>query len=1026
MDYLSRYLLFTVALPACLLLLAGAAFGATKDTNFSLVKDGQPAATIVVSSTPNRSAWFAAGELQSHVKKITGVTLPIVNDAQPVQGRVILVGASKRTDALGLHNKDFAQQEYLVRIQPDVLVLMGHDNDSGAFPLQVWGNPGHSAGKFGKALKLDGAQDTLALQGHNFPDDAGTFECWTEVGGGQGGTLMWIEGQPWTYHGLVLESETRVIKYITYDGKEGSAIESKPLTDGWHHVMITWDATAGKKRLFIDGALAADDWYRKTQCSTAQRFSIGGRTEPAFMPNGVPVNLYHGALDELKLSRGVHEPSPAMLTTAPTADADTILLLHGDEATAGAPADASGRVVTGSRPDTFEQPGTCYAVYDFLEKFCGVRWYAPTELGLVYPRQTTLTVSGKEIRRKPAISYRWNTGLGAGYARTLLNNPSGEEWALWNFRLRAGGRALGGNHGLYGYYDRFWTKNPQNAGAFEAERHEFFAKGYNGTPPQLCYTNPALIAQVAKDINDYFDGKGGKNGMNCGSDWVCIEPMDNDSMCKCPDCQALFNKKYADDKDFTNGQWSNYIFNFVNKVAHEVGKTHPDKYVMALAYFSHSYPPEFALEPNIISGSCLGTRTWLSPADPKAYTQWIKQQQARQFSEPKAYKQWIAESKKTGRILSMWLYHCFPQETGDVMGFHVFPGFHAHTLANQLRMFADDGIKGVFTCGVGEQVDCYLTNKLLDDPHQDVDKLLHEFFTRYYGKAGEPLEKVYRKIEATYGDPRNYPKGSYDCSERVCWENLGTEARMQEMSGWVAQAKQLAADAPDGVKQRVALFDEGLWKYMTEGREGWVKKAPYVDEVERLKQAAPPTLHVPRIANGINGDPEKVDWSKGVTEKIFRSHEGFPTERKVEMCLLHDDAYLYVRLVDHTSELDIHDNSGIFWNDRWEIFAAAQREKPYRQLGVKPDGQHVGLAFGEDLSEWRDGFTVKVTTDTAAWTTLIAFPLAKLSLHGIKPGDKLYMNFYRPSSAGKATLAWSPHFGGSYHNPARLGELVLE
>lgn len=57
-------------------------------------------------------------------------------------------------------------------------------------------------------------------------------------------------------------------------------------------------------------------------------------------------------------------------------------------------------------PDLFDDHGTCYAVYDFLQRHCGVRWYLPTELGTVYDPAPTLKVTGAERRRTPGMEYR--------------------------------------------------------------------------------------------------------------------------------------------------------------------------------------------------------------------------------------------------------------------------------------------------------------------------------------------------------------------------------------------------------------------------------------------------------------------------------------------------------------------------------------------------------------------------------------------------------------------------------------------
>ena len=44
----------------------------------TLLRDGQPAATIVIAQTVSHIPWFAATELQYHIKTITGATLPVV------------------------------------------------------------------------------------------------------------------------------------------------------------------------------------------------------------------------------------------------------------------------------------------------------------------------------------------------------------------------------------------------------------------------------------------------------------------------------------------------------------------------------------------------------------------------------------------------------------------------------------------------------------------------------------------------------------------------------------------------------------------------------------------------------------------------------------------------------------------------------------------------------------------------------------------------------------------------------------
>ena len=46
-------------------------------------------------------------------------------------------------------------------------------------------------------------------------------------------------------------------------------------------------------------------------------------------------------------------------------------------------------------PGLYDDQGTCLATYDFLERFCGVRWYGPPQLNIVMPSRTTLVGDGR-------------------------------------------------------------------------------------------------------------------------------------------------------------------------------------------------------------------------------------------------------------------------------------------------------------------------------------------------------------------------------------------------------------------------------------------------------------------------------------------------------------------------------------------------------------------------------------------------------------------------------------------------------
>jgi len=145
--------------------------------------------------------------------------------------------------------------------------------------------------------------------------------------------------------------------------------------------------------------------------------------------------------------------------------------------------------------------GTLYAVYDFLEKLCGVRWYHVGELGTTYPTTGTLVVPTTNIRRTPAMSYRSAPGLDK-LGEMILTAPAGwgttsnEEQRKWALRNKVGGQNFGVSHSMIHYYNYFGATHP-----------EWFARNTSGQPisQKLCYSSTGLLAQVIADVRLFFD-----------------------------------------------------------------------------------------------------------------------------------------------------------------------------------------------------------------------------------------------------------------------------------------------------------------------------------------------------------------------------------------------------------------------------------------------------------------------------------------------------------------------------------------
>ncbi len=451
-------------------------------------------------------------------------------------------------------------------------------------------------------------------------------------------------------------------------------------------------------------------------------------------------------------------------------------------------------------PGVYDDQGTSYATYHFIEQFCDVRWYGASATSIVAPSQKTLSVQGEDIRRSPALQYR--DALWAGnwpFMKGQWGPVTQQEVYLFWRRLRLGGEKWAGNHTFnQKTFDTVFT-DP----AYQAQGL--------GRGKQLCYTNPKLIEQVAQMARDYFDGKANApEGWKAVGDYFALIPDDNSNYCTCDRCKTLRRpKEEMWTGQFSSGMVSDYFFSFVNAVAREVAKTHPDKYIATLAYWNYALPPSgFDMEPNVSMAPCLHTCMY-------AIHREIRE------NDMRLYKAWLKEAKAP---IFLWNYYHHPMEPSLIDKFKCFPNVMVHDSARSARMFIKDGIRGVFICGEQDMLESYVITKVWDDPGQDVDLLLDEFFRRYFGAAEKPMKAFYSELEQIACNPKNYPPPYYKSNgidwKNVAWSQLGTAERMERLGKLMTEAE--ASAQTEMEKRRVALWRDALWTWMQEGRAEYV------------------------------------------------------------------------------------------------------------------------------------------------------------------------------------------------------------
>ena len=104
------------------LIMGGIARGQNVE-NVTLIAPDKPVPTIVVGKEATASEKFAAEELATYLKKITGQDLAVKVGAEPISGTVIGVGKSKLTEHLDIAG--LGVEDYIIDVEKNRLLIVG-------------------------------------------------------------------------------------------------------------------------------------------------------------------------------------------------------------------------------------------------------------------------------------------------------------------------------------------------------------------------------------------------------------------------------------------------------------------------------------------------------------------------------------------------------------------------------------------------------------------------------------------------------------------------------------------------------------------------------------------------------------------------------------------------------------------------------------------------------------------------------------------------------------------------------------
>jgi hypothetical protein len=363
--------------------------------------------------------------------------------------------------------------------------------------------------------------------------------------------------------------------------------------------------------------------------------------------------------------------------------------------------------------------GTEFGIYEFLERYVGVRWLMPGPDGTYVPRKTTITVPRVDVRDQPAFFSRKFFGLRL------------PEQRLWARRNRLHSR-VEFHHQLYRLFP------PSDV----AEHPEFFPiqKGVRYLPDptvhfkrwQPCFTAPGIvktaIARIVKHFDEHPDAESYSFGVT-----------DSGGHCECAKCRALDpGRKNMVGKDHLSDRY----FTWVNAVIEGVLKKHPDKWFGCLAYSEIYEPPDrVKVHPRMIPYMTYDRMQWANPESRKA--------------NEEVTQRWGKASPVTG-----WYDYIYGAA-------YLVPRVYPHLMGEYYRFAHRNGVRGLTAeayPNFGEGPKLYVSLRLQWDPERDVDQLLDEWYTLAVGAEAAPhIRKYYAHWETfwtrTTLQSKWWPKG---------------------------------------------------------------------------------------------------------------------------------------------------------------------------------------------------------------------------------------------------------------------------
>ncbi|MGE0606465.1 MAG: DUF4838 domain-containing protein [Pirellulales bacterium] len=640
--------------------------------------------------------------------------------------------------------------------------------------------------------------------------------------------------------------------------------------------------------------------------------------------------------------------------------------------------------------------GSLNAVHEFL-RMQGVRWYLPGELGEVIPQSPNLELPQIDKTVRPDFAIRFPYQYGRMFAHAACTRDE----ALWQLRMGwsqaaevIGDFGMGLAHGMNALYER-----PE----VRAAHPEYYLLA-NGRRDELkvgesrpCLSCPGLFQNNLKYARTMFD--------LIDAPLVSLMPQDGYGiLCECDLCHGKGDLARGGE-----GHLSDYVWDYVNRAALELYKSHPDKKVSCGAYGAYLLPPKKIdrLSPNLIVTIAQNRGMFVDASERQKF---VDLRQA-----------WKAKLPAEGRIITGDYYlHARPFTLPHV------PYFYPRTIAEDLQSLRGISLgdfievyrdpEGIASLAV-DHLNLYVTSRFWWNADQDIEQLLDEYCTEYYGPAAQPMGALIDFAE------ENRRQFSHSAEAITHVQELLRQAQEEAPAGTVF------ARRVDLLAEYIAPLDD-LKAQLARGRTG------VPEATARLRDKAEIEL---------DGKLNDKFWEGLPAYPLAELQTGkdpyMPTSFKVGWA---DDAiYFAIRCQDRdTKKLNVgtaRNEDPSLWNgDAVEIEIETQSHA-YYQFAINPAGAWIDLDRKSGIDTlWTSGAEVACHVGDDVWTAEVRIPVVgeeqallnpRYGVAGRQPSQSYpwYFNVCRQRMRPKEReySAFSPTSTASFHVVKKFGKLYV-